>query len=202
MGAVNTAHALTCLLAASTPDWVLQVGIGGAYPAAGLEAGDWVLADGEIYGDVGVRTPDGWRGADEIGIPLLEADGPCYNLWPMQAAWVRAAESCLRASGPIAVGPFVTVQECSGTDALGLERQALPAAVGAEGTAVCENMEGAAAAHICRLYDVPLVEVRAVSNQVEDRRREAWDIPLACRRAQAAAAVLLQNIHNHASANG
>ena len=57
-----------------------------------------------------------------------------------------------------------------------------------------KNMEGAAAAHICRLYGVPFIEVRAISNQVEDRRREAWDIPLACRRAQAAAALLLQEM--------
>ena len=39
IGAVNAAHALTCALQARRPDWVLQVGVGGAYPQGGLGIG-------------------------------------------------------------------------------------------------------------------------------------------------------------------
>jgi futalosine hydrolase len=86
----------------------------------------------------------------------------------------------------VKVGPFATVQECSGTDELGLER-------GARFGAVCENMEGAAAAHVCALYGVPFLELRAMSNRVEKRDREQWDLVGAVARAQEAAARLLES---------
>jgi futalosine hydrolase len=138
-----------------------------------------------------VRTPQGWQGAELIGIPLLQQDAPYFNHFPLDSALVTRAEQILRdgdwEGGRPALrrGPFVTVQECSGLASLGAERAARFAGV-------CENMEGAAAAHLCRLYQVPFVEVRGISNRVEDRRREGWDLPLACRRAQEAALRLVE----------
>jgi futalosine hydrolase len=46
-------------------------------------------------------------------------------------------------------------------------------------------MEGAAAAHVCALHDIPFLEVRGVSNLVEDRDRAAWRIAEAAAAAQA-----------------
>jgi futalosine hydrolase len=40
-------------------------------------------------------------------------------------------------------------------------------------------MEGAAVAYVCERFDVPWVQIRAISNMVEPRNRSAWDIPLA-----------------------
>ena len=57
--------------------------------------------------------------------------------------------------------------------------------------ALCENMEGAAAAHLCALYGVDFVEVRAISNIAARRDRDAWELPLACSRAQEAVLFLL-----------
>ena len=48
-------------------------------------------------------------------------------------------------------------------------------------------MEGAAAAHVCALHDVPFLEVRGVSNLVEDRNRNEWKIAEAAAAAQAVA---------------
>ena len=182
LGAVNTAHALTCVLQAQRPVWVLQVGIGGAYPEGGLRIGDLALASEECYGDLGVRTEQGWQGAELIGIPVLEQGERYFNRFSLDGEWVQRAARILPEAK---VGTFVTVQECSGTDALGLER-------GRRFGGVCENMEGAAVAHLCALYGVPFVEVRAMSNIVEARDRDTWDLPLALDRAQAAALRLLQ----------
>ncbi|NKB68563.1 MAG: futalosine hydrolase [Candidatus Latescibacteria bacterium] len=189
IGAVNTAHTLTCLLQAEDPDLVLQVGVGGAYLEAGLALGDLVLASREVYGDFGVRTREGWQGGELIGIPLLATDEPVYNHLALDPDLLRQAEKILQESGEkvAASGTFVTVQECSGSEELGRQRAALFGAI-------CENMEGAAAAHICRLYQVPFVEVRSISNQVEDRRREEWDLPGAIARAQRAARHLVAGL--------
>lgn len=189
MGAVNCAHALTCLLQTRAPREVWQVGIGGAYARSGLVPGDIAVATRECYGDIGVRLDGGWQGVREtIGIPLLRSgstDQQAYfNSFALDAE--RAQDMAQRLSDPwrAEAGVFVTVQECTGTDDLGRER-------GERFSALCENMEGASAAHLCALYDVPFVEVRAISNIAARRDRDAWELPLACRRAQEAALFLL-----------
>jgi futalosine hydrolase len=194
IGAVNAAHTLTCGLQSRRPDLVLQVGVGGAYSQSQLALGDLAVASSEAYGDLGVRAPGGWQPAEVIGIPVLQLGEDTYfNAFPLDPGLVASAHRVLeRAAWPevrptVSTGPFVTVQECSGTTALGQER------AGRFG-AICENMEGAAAAHLCRLYGVPFLEVRSVSNQVEDRRREVWNLPLASQRAQQAALRLLAEL--------
>ena len=172
IGAVNTAHALTRHLATGPrPSIVIQTGIAGAYVPAGIPVGAAVLASEEVYADVGVITPDGWHSAEEIGIPLVEATSTSparFNHFPLDADLVaRASTAC----GPLVArtGRFLTLSQVTGVRALG---DALYARFGA----LCESMEGAAAAHVCALHDVPFLEVRGISNLVEDRDRSTWRI--------------------------
>lgn len=187
---VNAAHALTCLLMAASPRLVLQVGVAGAFPAAGLDRGDVVLATEEIYGDTGVLTPAGWEPAASFGLPLARVGETEYwNAFPLdpglvqRAAEVIAAASWSAPAPRVRAGPCVTVSQVTGVRVEG-ERLA------ARWAALAESMEGAAAAHVCALYSVPFLEVRAVSNLVTDRDREEWDVPgAAARAAEAAQAV-------------
>ena len=182
IGSVNAAHALTCQLEQQLPDLVIQFGIGGAYVPTGLPIRSVVLATEEIYGDVGVVTPDGWKPADEIGIPLVHGDPPHFNRFPLDSQLVATAAEICR----VRCGTFVTVSQCSGVQTIG-------DALHARFNALCESMEGAAAAHICTLYDVPFLEVRGISNLVEDRQPARWDIPGAADAAQSA---LIKTISN------
>ena len=190
IGGTNTAHALTCALQAFRPALVLQLGVGGGYPDRGLKTGDLALATEECYGDVGVRTAEGWEPAETIGIPLLSHPEDFYNRFPLDPDLVRMASSILAGfdwrdrSTDLRSGSFVTVQECSGSDQLGRERSVFFGAI-------CENMEGAAAAHLCTLYQLPFLELRGISNQVEDRNTDRWDLPLAAAVSQRAALHLL-----------
>lgn len=192
-GAVNTAQALTCVLETRRPVLVVQIGVGGAYPAAGLALGDLALATEENYGDLGLRTPAGWRPARFLGAPVLERDGlEYYNRFTVDEDALRQARRLLRsypwdAAVGLEVGPFVTVQECSGTESLATER-------GLGFGAICESMEGAAAAHLACLYDVPFLELRGISHQVQDSRLDLWDLPLAASRAQRATLRLLLDL--------
>ncbi len=69
-------------------------------------------------------------------------------------------------------GNFVTVSRCSGTRESGdIMRKRF--------NGICENMEGAAVAHICALYGIPMIEIRGISNIVEERTLKNWNIPLA-----------------------
>jgi futalosine hydrolase len=185
MGKTNAAQALTALLETRGASGVVDFGVGGAYPGSGLRPGGVALATAEIYGDEGVAAPAGWLDTQEIGIPLLQAgEIRRFNDFPVDAALAAAALDALRAAGIGATpGPFVTVSCCSGTTAHGEE-------IARRFGAVCESMEGAACAHVAALYELPFLEVRGVSNLVEDRDLTRWKLRDAARAAADAVVVL------------
>ena len=187
MGKTNAAHGATALLETLPVRGVLGFGVGGAYPGSGLALGDVALASRAVYGDEGVAAPGGWIGTEGIGIPLAERGGRrWFNVFDADAARVEAARRALDAAGIAArVGTFVTVSACSGTSARGIE---LATRFGG----LVEGMEGAALAHVATLYDLPFLELRAISNAVEDRDLSRWRLADAAEAAQRAARVVVR----------
>jgi futalosine hydrolase len=59
---------------------------------------------------------------------------------------------------------------------------------------ICENMEGAAIARVCQEYNLPLVQMRVISNLVEDRDPAKWCLKEACERAGKVAAILVKEL--------
>jgi futalosine hydrolase len=186
MGKTNAAQALTAHLEREPARGVIGFGVGGAYPGSALDTDGVAIATEEIYGDEGVETPAGWISTEGIGIPLLEAAGArTFNRFRLEPDRVSAAAELLRSAGITArSGAFVTVSTCSGTARRGLEL------AGRHG-AVCETMEGAAYAHVAALYAIPFLEVRGISNLVEDRDLSRWRLQDAAFRAAEAAALLV-----------
>jgi futalosine hydrolase len=186
---VNAAHSATALIERYPVSAVLNIGIGGAYPSSGLEPGDMAIATKEIYGDEGVIGPDGWRDMKEIGIPLLQrGNKKHYNENPLDKPLAgKCLKSALRV-GRARAGHFVTVSGATGTRkrALELEKRF---------DAVCENMEGAAIAHVCAIYRIPFIEMRGISNTVGVRDRRRWKIKLAAENCQRAFLDLIENVN-------
>jgi futalosine hydrolase len=181
LGKTNAAHCATSLILNFAPSIVIHFGVGGAYPASGLMPGDIAVATKEVYADEGVLLGDGFHPLEFIGIPLVKTAGrKYYNEFPLDASPRRVMLRAAKAAGlRAAEGVFTTVSTCTGT------RKRAAELAGRYG-AICENMEGAAVAHICRMYKMPCVEVRGISNIVEGRDLSKWDIPLASRNCQKA----------------
>ncbi|RJQ38548.1 MAG: futalosine hydrolase, partial [Nitrospiraceae bacterium] len=206
IGKANAARAVTLLVEKFSPSLVINFGIGGAYPSAKLKTGDIAIADKEIYGDEGLLLKDGFHKTDVMGIPLLKKGRKKYfNEFPLNKSLIRKAFKLSKlltfnsfASGRlgrlaeeseparggqlltnIETGAFVTVSTVTGTDkrAKELEKRF---------NAICENMEGAAVAHVCAMYGIPMLEIRGISNIVEDRNRDKWDIKTAAENCQRA----------------
>ena len=57
-----------------------------------------------------------------------------------------------------------------------------------------ETMEGAAFFYVCSQEKVSCLHLRAISNRVERRNRESWDIPLALERLTATAYSILDTL--------
>lgn len=194
VGKASAAAAATALLAVCRPDALIMLGCGGAYPGSGLTVGDLALATAEIYGDEGVLAPTGFLDLEAIGLPLVERDGVrLYNRFPVDLKLLEKARPLLaqaaESSGlKLAAGSFVTVSTGSGTVRAGVE---LARRTGG----ICENMEGAAVAQICIRQQIPFLEVRGISNLVEDRDLSRWNLKAGAESAQRAVQVLLAGWH-------
>ncbi len=179
LGKTNAASAVTTLIGRFSPELLINTGCAGAYSGSGLSAGDLAVAIAEIYGDEGVLTPSGWQPLDCIGIPLAEVKGErFFNEIPLSLSLAERALRFAETHGiPLRTGKFVTVSTCSGTSVRGAE---LSSRFGA----ICENMEGAAVAHVALKYGLDCLEIRGISNLVEDRDPSRWDIAKAVEKAQ------------------
>jgi futalosine hydrolase len=191
MGKVNAAHASTLMLARFDPEALVVFGIGGAYPSSGAGIGDLAIAKEEIAGDEGVLTREGFKDTGYIGIPLLRtATSVVYTTYPASEPLAHRSLQCLVAhrksgQGNIHFGSFVTLSTCTGTTARAKELEE-------RYHGLCENMEGAAVAQVAALHGVPWLEVRGISNVVEDRDLKKWDIPKAAGAAQQAVQHILE----------
>ncbi|HZK49925.1 MAG TPA: futalosine hydrolase [Thermoleophilia bacterium] len=180
---VNAAHSLSCLLEAACPKLVVQTGVAGAFLSSGLEVGDLAVASSEIYADLGILAPEGWLSADALAEPLAVVDGIALcNTFPLDPGLVEASARIFRAghwagrAPKVAIGPFLTTSQVTGTSA---QADLLQKRWGG----IAESMEGAAAAHVCALYGAPFLQVRGISNLVVDRDRGSWKVEEAARLA-------------------
>ncbi len=186
LGQINMAMQLSRILTAIRPDAVFVFGCGGAYPASALEIGDVALATDEILGDTGIVQTDGFTPLEELDIPAADDLTPPF--------WQRTTlnedlldHACAILEG-IPRGPFVTVSGCSG-------HRELSEQLAARTGGICENMEGAAAARVCREFQVPMLELRGISNPTGTRDPEQWDIGKGVQAAQRSLLRLLENWH-------
>jgi futalosine hydrolase len=179
IGKVNAACATTLLLERFGAKLLINTGCGGAFPGCGLGVGDLAIAQSESFADEGVQTPNGWHSLELIGIPVFQEGGRrFFNTFPLDPDLARGAGERAQELGLAAVsGPFLTVSTCSGSAEQGEELLS-------RFPGVCENMEGGAVAQVALQYAVPLLEVRGISNLVEDRDLARWDLKLAVSRAQ------------------
>lgn len=190
-GLINTAQALTAAIETERPALVIQTGCAGAFEEAGLFQGDIGIASQEIDAQLGVETPGADIIVSPLPFPILEKGTlRVKNTYPIDPGLVEMAHVALKEtmdSVRIGVGPFVTVVTVTATDARAKRLHG-------EYNALMENMEGAAAVHVCMRYDIPFLEIRSVSNRVGRRDKNAWNLPLAFERASQAVYTVIESI--------
>ncbi|MEV0092440.1 futalosine hydrolase [Streptomyces sp. NPDC050738] len=155
VGPAASAAAAATALALGTYDLVVSAGIGGGF---GVPLGSLVIADAIVAADLGAETPDGFVPVTELGFGSVEHRPP-------SALVRRTAAACAAATGTV-----LTVSTVTGT----AERAA--ALRLAHPGAVAEAMEGFGVAEAAHQHGVPALEVRAISNAVGPRDRDAWRI--------------------------
>lgn len=189
IGKVNAAHAATLLAEHFRPGCIISFGIGGAYPGTGCGVGDVLVAESEYYADEGIEDRTGFSDLRETGIPVIrKGNRTCYNEFPADRRLLRSFRKIERKlSTAVHYGRFLTVSTVTGTVKKGrMMRDTFQG--------ICENMEGAAVFHVANIYGIPPFEIRGVSNLVEDRDREKWDIPTAAEAVQSSLYTFLREL--------
>jgi futalosine hydrolase len=159
------------------PSAVVSFGVAGAYPAAGLDVGDVVVASEVAVVDEGLETGDRFVPFERAGMTV-----PAAAWTPCDAALVGRLVSGPRPGFRVVTGRVATVSVCAGTARLADER--------ARGGVLAEGMEGAAVAFACAHHGLPFVEVRGVSNLCGPREGGRFDLAVAVRHAAAVLAAL------------
>lgn len=158
-------------LQAGDTDLVLCAGIAGGFPP--LDPGSIAVASAVVFADLGAETADGFVAASELGF-----GNDTYQVEPALA--LALAD---RTGGRL--GTILTVSTVTGSaDTARRLSERFP-------DAVAEGMEGAGVAAAAARYGVPFAEIRAISNPIGPRDRDAWRIPAALDALGAAVAGVL-----------
>ncbi|MEV5981971.1 futalosine hydrolase [Streptomyces sp. NPDC052114] len=157
VGPAAAAAATALRLAAAPYDLVVCAGIGGGFqPDAPV--GSLVVADEITVADLGAETPDGFAPVTELGFGAVTHRPP-------RSLVREVADACGGATGTV-----LTVSTVTGSAGRAAElRRRHP-------RALAEAMEGFGVAEAAVLRGLPVLEVRAVSNAVGPRDRDAWRI--------------------------
>ena len=179
VGKVNAAAATAVMIDRCRPRLVINTGCAGAYIGSGLSIGDLVVASEEVLGDEGVVVADGWKDLRFMNLPSIEQDGQnCYNVLPLTS---HATEKALQLAEKYGVflmrGRSSTVSTCSGSSRFAAE-------LSQRWNALIENMEGGAVVQVCLRCGIDCLEIRGISNLVEERDMKTWNIPRAVEAAQ------------------
>jgi futalosine hydrolase len=162
IGMMATTFALTKRLSKGFEGICINVGIAGAFPKT-IEIGTVFQVEKERLGDFGVENPDGSM-TELSDLGFHEIDPIFENKWIHNPHGFEI--NLPKTSG-------LTVNKVSGSEHSILLISHL---------ADIETMESAAFFYVCRQFEIPFIALRSISNYVEPRNKENWEIQLAVKR--------------------
>ena len=163
LGIPATIYALMKYLSHNDCEQVINVGIAGSFKESHA-IGKVCLVVKQKFGDLGVQKADG-KFTDLFELGYLDPDQAPYS-----EGWLTPPKDSIPSF--LEKVSSISVNKVSGQKP---EIQQLIEKYDPD----LESMEGAAVAYVCLLEKCPYLEVRAVSNLVEERKKENWDIPRA-----------------------
>ena len=172
-GMVSTAYELTLKLSTNRYDLAINCGIAGSFDRS-ISMGEVVSVKHDIFSELVVEDGDKFLSLSEAG--LLGKDSFQNSFKIMDSSNLHLKE--VRG---------ITVNTVHGNESsiLKVINRCNPQ---------IETMEGAAFFFVCEKENIPSLQFRAISNYVEKRNRDIWNIPLALRNLKAALENLLSSL--------
>ena len=163
VGLTHTAYNLTKAIARQSYNLLINAGIDGAINRW-LDIGEVVQVVAEEFGDLGVEEADG-RFSSVMDLDLIDGSKFPFSRGKLLNTAADAFQFLPKVKG-------ISVNKVHGTsDSI----KKLLAKTDAE----IESMESAAFFYVALMEGLPFLSIRSISNYVEPRNKENWDIPLA-----------------------
>ncbi|HEY1009124.1 MAG: futalosine hydrolase [Daejeonella sp.] len=155
-GMVPTAYAMGKHLTMQTYDLAINIGIAGSFDF-NLELGEVCLVKTDTFAELGAEDGDEFISFDHLGLGISsQVSHPHPGL----------------ATGGLREVNAITVNKVHGNEF------SIAKAI-ARFSPQIESMEGAAFLYACEQCGIPGIQIRAISNYVERRNHEKWNIGLA-----------------------
>jgi len=153
VGMVATAYALGMHFASNKYDLAINFGIAGSFDRS-IALGEVVEVTEDRFSELGAEDGDDFLSIDQLGF----GESSMKSSYELPAAFGLKKVSA------------ITINTVHGRDEsiakISTDTQ-------------LESMEGAAFFYACQMAGIPAIQIRAVSNYVERRNRDAWQIGLA-----------------------
>ena len=164
VGMLATAVALTKIIVDEKPDLIIQIGIAGSFDNT-MALGKVICVKEESLGDLGVQEDGKWK--DIFDLKLEKSNYPPFEKRKLPNQWLNDY-NLLKL--PEVNG--ITINEITTTDARTQQLQK-------KYEAATESMEGAALHYVCRQFNVPFIQIRAISNYIGERDKSKWEMGVA-----------------------
>jgi len=170
VGMVATAFAMGKHLAAHQYDLAINFGIAGSFDRS-IDLGEVVEVVEDTFSELGAEDDDDFLSIEKLGFGECNFK-PSARLYDYKIADIRQVSA-------------ITVNTVHGNEA---SIQKIANRLNPQ----LESMEGAAFFYACKQAGIPCLQIRAVSNYVEKRNRDAWQIGLAIKNLNSFAAEFLK----------
>ena len=150
VGMVNTAIGLTRKLSNSSFDLIINMGIAGSFTDS-LKVGDIVEVAEDIFSEIGFEDGSDFSQFQDFEIPI---------------SYKNESKTSLKKVVGITVN---TVHGNEGSIEKIIDRLKPD----------IESMEGAAVFNVCEYFNTNCIQIRSISNKVETRNKDNWDIKTA-----------------------
>lgn len=156
VGMVSATHSLTRVLTKIRYDKALQIGIAGTL-ADRLPLRSVAAVSEDHFIELGAEDNGQFLSLSDMGLSGIDRVRPSLGLHrdlPVGIHWAKG----------------ITVNRVHG-ERLSIDRLITMT------DAALESMEGAAFYYVCNQENIPCLQLRGISNRVEPRNRDSWDIP-------------------------
>lgn len=180
VGMVATAFALGRHFAHNQYDLAINLGIAGSFDRS-LDLGEVVEVTTDMLAELGAEDDEDFLPIDQLGFgeSVYTATSTLSGIFSQNE--INGSDLLIKHTTGI------TVNTVHGNE------QAIRKVTGRLNPQV-ESMEGAAFFYACRKAGIPCLQIRAVSNYVEKRNRDSWQVGLAIKNLNTFADALLQRL--------
>lgn len=150
IGMLNTSISLTQRLSSGKYDLLINIGVAGSFNPE-LNIGDVVEVVEEKISELGFEDGESFSEFNEFNLKNVFENKSKTDLLSVRSITVNRVHGNKRSITEIInrLNPDI------------------------------ENMEGAAFFQVCNTFNVPCIQIRAISNKVEHRNKDNWNLPLA-----------------------